>query len=386
VAFIACAILILGLIGVICVTHQPVETPPETDSEMTVHTESDTEVPETNVSEPSKDLCLNGGEHHYTTNTVQATCTVEGKTVYNCTECGYSYTIAVSALGHTWGNWTTTVEPSCSTEGHMERSCSSCGSIETQTIETNPHDFSKYETVDREDTAYIVSYCALCGAQNETITEGSFMGNDSGAQDDVFLWSVDRDFSFDVVCDQGIDYVKDHVTVLESNLQYASSEIINAEKETIKVSEVSPNTWRVIPTSSLDESTRYWVSLGENISFVNYPGQTLTFFTEGEEKEHVRYSSDILYLRGLENASPGYYPYTYEYDAETERAYVTVSKTGIFDESLIGTLTCVGECTDLNTVEGTTDGEISVGKRADLIVVDHKMNIKTVLLKGEVIQ
>ena len=36
---------------------------------------------------------------------------------------------------------------------------------------------------------------------------------------------------------------------------------------------------------------------------------------------------------------------------------------------------------------GMTDrGEIAVGKRADLIVVDHKMNVKTVILKGEIVR
>ena len=36
---------------------------------------------------------------------------------------------------------------------------------------------------------------------------------------------------------------------------------------------------------------------------------------------------------------------------------------------------------------GMTDrGEIAVGKRADLIVVDHKMNIQKVFLKGELVK
>ena len=29
-------------------------------------------------------------------------------------------------------------------------------------------------------------------------------------------------------------------------------------------------------------------------------------------------------------------------------------------------------------------GEIAVGKRADLVIVDYKMNVRKVLLKGEV--
>jgi N-acetylglucosamine-6-phosphate deacetylase len=36
---------------------------------------------------------------------------------------------------------------------------------------------------------------------------------------------------------------------------------------------------------------------------------------------------------------------------------------------------------------GMTDrGEIAVGKRADLIVVDHKMHVETVILKGEIVR
>ena len=33
----------------------------------------------------------------------------------------------------------------------------------------------------------------------------------------------------------------------------------------------------------------------------------------------------------------------------------------------------------------TDRGEIAVGKRADLIVVDHKMNVKKVIVDGELV-
>ena len=35
---------------------------------------------------------------------------------------------------------------------------------------------------------------------------------------------------------------------------------------------------------------------------------------------------------------------------------------------------------------GFTDrGEIAVGKRADLVICDHKMNVSTVILQGQVV-
>ena len=33
----------------------------------------------------------------------------------------------------------------------------------------------------------------------------------------------------------------------------------------------------------------------------------------------------------------------------------------------------------------TDRGEIAVGKRADLVICDHKMNVSTVILQGEVV-
>ena len=35
-------------------------------------------------------------------------------------------------------------------------------------------------------------------------------------------------------------------------------------------------------------------------------------------------------------------------------------------------------------VDLTDRGEIAIGKRADLVITDYKMNIKNVILKGEI--
>ena len=52
VAVIACAVLILGVVGIACMLHQPNTNPTESDSEITVYTEPVSDIPETEITEP----------------------------------------------------------------------------------------------------------------------------------------------------------------------------------------------------------------------------------------------------------------------------------------------------------------------------------------------
>ncbi|MBE6573066.1 MAG: hypothetical protein E7652_01595 [Ruminococcaceae bacterium] len=67
------------------------------------------------------------------TETIEATCTDDGAYVYECS-CGYSYTEAIPALGHTFGDWAVTVKPTATTDGAKQRVCSVCGETETEVI------------------------------------------------------------------------------------------------------------------------------------------------------------------------------------------------------------------------------------------------------------
>lgn len=73
--------------------------------------------------------------HSYTKgNTVAATCTDAGYTVYTCS-CGSSYNDNwTSAVGHSWGDWVTTSEATYDAEGKQTRTCSICGGTEDQSI------------------------------------------------------------------------------------------------------------------------------------------------------------------------------------------------------------------------------------------------------------
>ena len=73
-------------------------------------------------------------EHEYTlTNTIAATCTADGAYVYTCT-CGASYSEAIPATGHTFGEWTVYTKPTAGEKGEERRYCVNCDAYESQEI------------------------------------------------------------------------------------------------------------------------------------------------------------------------------------------------------------------------------------------------------------
>jgi hypothetical protein len=66
-------------------------------------------------------------EHSYTTETFDATCTVDGKIVYTCTECGDTYEEPIKAEGHKAGDWEVVTEATTTADGLKVQKCSVCG-------------------------------------------------------------------------------------------------------------------------------------------------------------------------------------------------------------------------------------------------------------------
>lgn len=85
--------------------------------------------------------------HTYTSAvTAPATCTTDGVLTYTCTGCNDTYTEAIPATGHTFGNWIVVTPASCTAAGEMKRVCSVCNFEEIGTdtgwIETIPEGLS----------------------------------------------------------------------------------------------------------------------------------------------------------------------------------------------------------------------------------------------------
>lgn len=95
------------------------------------------------TSPPETDPPVTEPPHNHSyqkTNTVPATCTTDGYTVYECS-CGSSYKEdETPATGHRWAEWTVTKYPTTTSEGERICTCGYCGLVETVAIEKLPED------------------------------------------------------------------------------------------------------------------------------------------------------------------------------------------------------------------------------------------------------
>ena len=149
------------------------EDSPITESAQNTTTPPETEPPTTTMlTEPPStvppDTKPSHSHNYQKTDSVAATCTEDGYTIYECS-CGSSYTDDyASATGHSWGEWTTTREPTSSAEGEKSRVCSVCGGTETSAIEKLPAeqiDTAALESYGRQYAANTYGYDPIVGTR-----------------------------------------------------------------------------------------------------------------------------------------------------------------------------------------------------------------------------
>ena len=121
-----------------------------------------------------KEIAATG--HSYSSDVTAPTCTDKGYTTYKCT-CGYGYTAdEVSALGHTFSDWTQTKAPTCSVKGEESRSCGVCGKNETREVATIAHTYDKTVTAPTCTDKGYTTYKCTCG-YGYTADEVSALGH-----------------------------------------------------------------------------------------------------------------------------------------------------------------------------------------------------------------
>ena len=70
--------------------------------------------------------------HSYSSAVTKApTCTAAGVRTYTCGRCSSSYTEAIAANGHSFGDYVSNNDATCTADGTKIRTCSACGSTET---------------------------------------------------------------------------------------------------------------------------------------------------------------------------------------------------------------------------------------------------------------
>lgn len=143
---------------------------------------------------------VGGGGHTHTMThhpAVEATCTEDGNVEYwSCSGCGKNFadeegtreltSVAVSATGHSWSEWTVTTEPGCEKEGESTRTCSRCHITESRLVDALGHDWGEWTN----DGDVHVRTCGNCG--DEDRQAHTFKGGICSVCDEpeVELWNA----------------------------------------------------------------------------------------------------------------------------------------------------------------------------------------------------
>jgi len=259
---------------------------------------------------------------------------------------------------HNFGEWAVVSEPSCTEEGEQARVCTKCNAEESQAIELLDHDYSKLSNTWLNEANHVEVVCSVCNESAGFTAEGGY-NEETGY---VQLFNCAPNFTFDVVCDKNEEYIRSNLIIVETMFAETEGELLDAFCDDYNLEKISHNTWRVTPVKNYIDRTSYSVSFGEGVSHAYLPGNGFDFRTGGEASNVVEYNEQILFLKKLEQDSPGYYPYTINFDEENARFTLTLSKQGVFTNDLIGKILCVGECTDMESALVLTSDEVDMGK------------------------
>ncbi len=130
----------------------------------------------------------------------EATCTKAGEDIATCIDCGAVQKRTVGALGHSYGAWQTTRQPSCTQQGSKSRSCSRFGAPENQTIASKGHSYDDGVVVKA------ASSCADKGIKRYTCKS-------CGHTSDSAIWG-----DHTLYCDTCKQYGTDYHTLHDSNV------------------------------------------------------------------------------------------------------------------------------------------------------------------------
>jgi len=102
------------------------------------------------------------------------TCTAQGKKEGKCNKCGAVIsTVAIPALGHSYGSWTTTKAATCTAAGSRKRTCTRCSVSQTETIAATGHTFNGSFTIVKNATCTAAGTkegrCNKCNAVVTTV-------------------------------------------------------------------------------------------------------------------------------------------------------------------------------------------------------------------------
>lgn len=294
--------------------------------------------------------------HTYEEETVNATCAKGGYKCYSCSRCDDEYISDFTpAIGHVYGEWTTVEEANCSGNGYKEQICAICNYSNKNILRSSGHSYVVVDTAPVGSEIYTYYECEFCGEavslkEGETLEEK--VGND-------ILFDEDITFTFDVKSDENEQFIKDNLKIIDAYFDNSEYEDAESVVQPYVLTDNGNGTWTVAHRDKYDYRTTYLAKLSGGLEFVDYKGDVLTF-TTAEDENHVdtySYESDVLFLKGMENENPGYYPYSLVADEYSDYMYLTVGKIDGFE---VGKIVCIGEVASADEIG--VDTECCFGK------------------------
>ena len=102
------------------------------------------------------------------------TCIKEGKLVYECSRCDYSYSEDIDTIDHEYIK-TIRKQATCLEDGIIDYKCSMCEDTYSQTIKAYGHNFKQTENIEATCTndGYILNVCSRCKQEDKQILKAT---------------------------------------------------------------------------------------------------------------------------------------------------------------------------------------------------------------------
>ncbi|MBR2381800.1 MAG: leucine-rich repeat domain-containing protein [Clostridia bacterium] len=278
---------------------------------------------------------------------VDATCTSIGYTEYHCDHCDQNYiSDFVDALGHVYGEAVAVTEADCTTRGVYESTCARCGDVQRYSVSAKGHSYVEITS----DDATVGYECEAC---HDVIN----IASDERIEDYIGateIFDVEPTFTFDVVSSEGEEHVKANLKIIDS--YFNGTEYENDADSLVQyvLTSKGNNIYTVsVPEKYLYDTT-YIAKLSGGVTFAEYKSKELSFtVTEDPNHENVyEYNSEIVFLKALENANGGYYPYDITSSEDGDKLYLIVNK---IDGLSKGHIVCVGDVDSMSQITSDTE-------------------------------
>ena len=279
-------------------------------------------------------------------NKVEATCTSIGYTEYHCDHCGERYiSDLVDALGHVYSEPVAIVEEDCTTRGIYESVCARCGDVLRHSISALGHSYVEISS----DETTIAFECETCHdvvniASDERIED--YLGITE-------IFDVDTNFVFYIVSSESEEYIRNNLKIFDSYFYGTEYENDPDVVLSYTLRKEGNNRWIVSMPEGYEHDTTYIAKLSGEITFANYKSKEISFTVMGDpHHENVyEYNDGIVFLKSLENAGGGYYPYEIYSDLAGNLCLI-VNNIGALSK---GNIICVGEVESMDQITSETE-------------------------------